>query len=113
MSATCLTADCDEPVKARALCTNHYQQAWTAGMLEEFPTDDPRDFNQPVDPPLCRCPRPILSRGWGRECTRCHMVVFATWPEDRQARCRERWPNFMALIADQVIVEGELTEGAA
>jgi hypothetical protein len=106
-----LTLDCDDPVKARGLCNKHYQQAWNAGTIDGFPLG-----RVELDgPPLCRCPRPVLSREWGQECTRCHMVVFATWPEDRQARCRVRWPNFMALIADQVIagVEGDELEGVA
>jgi hypothetical protein len=111
--STCLSKGCGKAVKARGLCDKHYQQAWNAGMIDEFPTSGP---GVELDgPPLCRCPRPVLSRCWGQECTRCHMVVFATWPEDRQARCRVRWPNFMALIADQVIadVEGDELEGVA
>lgn len=112
MNAICIAAGCGRPVKARGLCNSHYDNASQNGILDEFPVQYPAEFD---GPPLCRHKRPVLTRGWGQECTRCHMPVFATWPEDRQARCRVRWPNFMALIADQVIagIEGDDMEGAA
>lgn len=45
-------------------------------------------------PEVCRCDEPVPTKGWGRECGRCHRVTLAEVVDlaERRRRHEERWP---------------------
>jgi hypothetical protein len=107
----CTESGCHRMDYRRGLCHVHYAHA-----LEHVPGFRVRDpkADRPSYPPFCRCSRVVLERWWQVvQCSHCGLPVMGTCSEERQARARVRWPRFMALIADQVIVDPDCQETAA